>query len=123
MATILWLAPGANDRKWGALMLQAAGHRVWTVADARQGLAVLARHRPELMLLHAHPPGMEVVEAVRRMRADPTGAAWTIVALTSRTTPDFDRRLREAGCSACIASPSSLRDLCRIVDAALRMRD
>ena len=53
-----------------SLQLEQAGYRTSTAASAEDALALLQRQRPDLILLDVGLPGMDGLEALRRIHQD-----------------------------------------------------
>ncbi|HJQ15223.1 MAG TPA: response regulator, partial [Anaerolineales bacterium] len=63
--------------------LQMAGYQVLTAREALTGMELAKRTRPDLILMDIHLPGMDGLEATRRLRADPDFRTLPIIALTA----------------------------------------
>ncbi|WP_188259104.1 response regulator [Azospirillum tabaci] len=104
-----------------AMLLRRAGHEVTVVADGRAALAAVERERYDLVLMDMQMPGMDGVEATRRIRALPDGAGTAaaglrIVALTASATPDATERCRAAGADAVLEKPLRVPALAALLD-------
>ena len=119
MATILIVEDNPANLKLAATVLEKAGHAVLSAEDGEKGL-VLARERlPDLVLMDIQMPGIDGLEATRRLRADPATAGLKIVALTALAMKGDEERILEAGCDGYIAKPFRYQDLLDRVAAAL----
>lgn len=85
-------------------------------ADGRQALEVAERERPALVFLDVDMPGLDGIEACRRLRAEPHTAAATIVMLTAAHGDSVEARAEEAGADLFLTKPFSPLDLLRLVD-------
>jgi DNA-binding NarL/FixJ family response regulator len=101
------------------MILGAAGIPVvGEAADGRQALAAVLEHRPDVALMDIRMPGMDGLEATRRIVAGPAGASCRIIILT---TFDLDQYVYDAlttGASGFLlkdVSPEQLVDAVRIV--------
>jgi two-component system cell cycle response regulator DivK len=64
-------------------------------------------------------PKISGLEAMRRLRAEPSMAATPIIAITSFALSGDDRKAKEAGATAYIAKPYSPRDLLALIRKTL----
>ncbi|CAO3443264.1 hypothetical protein [Azospirillum argentinense] len=104
-----------------AMLLRRAGHAVTVVGDGRAALAAVERERHDLVLMDVQMPGMDGVEATRRIRALPDGAGTTaaglrIVALTASALPGTEALCRAAGADAVLEKPLRLPALAALLD-------
>jgi hypothetical protein len=68
-------------------------------AHRREGEIVqelVRQHRPDLILLDLHLPGIDGEEVLRRLRADPRTADLPVVMVSADVTPWYRERLLEA---------------------------
>jgi CheY-like chemotaxis protein len=78
-----------------AVLLQLDGHEVQTAADGGEAVDRAESFRPEVVLMALEMPGIDGLEASRRIRARPWGSAVLIAVLTGQNVDR--RRAREAG--------------------------
>ena len=64
-------------------LLEVDGHLVFTASGGEEALAIVGAVLPDLILVDRHMPGMNGLEVVQRLRADPTTSRVPIVAMTS----------------------------------------
>jgi CheY-like chemotaxis protein len=80
-----------------AVLLELEGHEVRTAADGGEAVNAAELFRPEVVLMDLEMPGIDGLEASRRIRARPWGSDVLIAALTG-WGQDVDRhRAHEAG--------------------------
>jgi CheY-like chemotaxis protein len=80
-----------------AVLLELEGHEVQTAADGGEAVKRAELFRPEVVLMDLQMPGMDGLEASRRIRARPWGSNVLIAALTG-WGQDVDRHsAHEAG--------------------------
>lgn len=96
-----------------AALLRRAGHAVTVVGDGRAALAAVEADRYDLVVMDFRMPGMDGVEAVRRIRAlpDPVRARVRIVMLTASAVPEDRDRCRTSGADAVLDKPLRLTAL------------
>jgi CheY-like chemotaxis protein/two-component sensor histidine kinase len=80
-----------------AILLGLEGHEVQTAADGGEALNRAELFRPEVVLMDLEMPGMDGLEASRRIRARPWGNDVLIAALTGWGQDVDRRRAHEAG--------------------------
>ena len=101
--------------------LELDGHRVTTCGDGEHGLAVLARDRPDLIVLDLMLPGIDGLEVCRRVRADAvTGANVAIIMLTALGEEDDRLTGLTLGADDYVVKPFSPRELTLRVGSVLR---
>jgi PAS domain S-box-containing protein len=98
------------------------GERGYQVVVARNGAEATARvHevRPEIVLMDIQMPGMDGLEAIRRIRATTDLADLPIIALTALAMPGDRERCLTAGANAYLSKPVSLRGLASLIESTL----
>jgi two-component system, cell cycle response regulator DivK len=104
-------------------LLEIAGHRVLTATAAEPGLELARRERPDLILMDVGLPGMDGLEAARRLRDDPATAKIPVVALTAHAMRGDEAQARAAGCRAYLSKPIDTRNFARRVAELLATRE
>jgi signal transduction histidine kinase/CheY-like chemotaxis protein len=100
--------------------------KAYRVVVARNGIEALARIHdatPALVLMDIQMPGMDGLEAIRRIRADAMGAAIPIIALTALAMAGDRERCLAAGADDYLSKPVRLKDLVAVIDAYLYASD
>jgi two-component system, cell cycle response regulator DivK len=92
-------------------VLGHAGYRVLEATDGERGIALAREQRPDLVLMDVQLPGIDGVEALGRLRADPDTAGIPVVALTAFAMKDDRERLLAAGFDGYVEKPVSVRSL------------
>jgi CheY-like chemotaxis protein len=101
-----------------AVLLQLEGHEVQTAADGGEALDRAESFRPEIVLMDLEMPGIDGLEASRRIRARPWGSTILIAVVTGQ---DVDRRRsREAGVDLHFTKPLDTTALLVAVARSLR---
>lgn len=92
-------------------VLQFAGFETLEVASGEDALAAAHRRPPDVVLMDIHLPGIDGVETMRALRADPATAHSHVIAVTAgRGSEDRDRFLT-AGFDDYVPKPIDVRTL------------
>ena len=89
---------------------------------ASNGLDALAQARalrPALVLMDLKIPGLDGLEATRRLKADPATAGIPVVALTAQAMTGDRERALKAGCDDYITKPIDVRSVIELLEAHL----
>jgi DNA-binding response OmpR family regulator len=86
-------------------MLEPAGYRVVAAADGDEGLAVMRREAPSLMILDVNMPLKNGYEVCREVRTDPRFAELPILMLTIRNQDEEIVRGLEKGADDYLTKP------------------
>ncbi|PIR14993.1 MAG: hypothetical protein COV48_16820 [Elusimicrobia bacterium CG11_big_fil_rev_8_21_14_0_20_64_6] len=86
-------------------MLEPAGYRVVAAANGEEGLAVMRREAPSLMILDVNMPLMGGYEVCREVRADPRFFELPILMLTIRNRDEEIVRGLEKGADDYLTKP------------------
>jgi two-component system cell cycle response regulator DivK len=118
--TILLVEDNPSNLKLASFLLEQAGHTVLQAVSAEDGLALAhGEPPPGLILMDIQLPGMDGLEATRRLKADPSTRAIPVIALTALAMQGDEARLRAAGCDGYLAKPIQYRNFLAQVDAFL----
>ncbi len=109
MATILVVEDNPINMKLAVLLLEHAGHCVVGTTDAESGLAQARRQQPQLILMDIQLPGMDGLQAVAQLKADPQTRNIPVIALTALAMNGDEERIRAVGCAGYIAKPLEYR--------------
>jgi len=92
-------------------MLEAFGARVETAEDALTALALADRYVFDAILMDVRMPGVDGLEATRRLRASRANKATPVIAVTGAVSPEEIAACREAGMTGWVEKPVNARDL------------
>ncbi len=92
-------------------LLEAFGARVETAEDALSALALAERHVFDAILMDVRMPGVDGLEATRRLRATPANRATPIIAVTGAVSPEEVAACREAGMTGWVEKPVKAQEL------------
>jgi CheY-like chemotaxis protein len=99
--------------------LEAIGYRVKVARDGVAALKGARAARPDLILMDIQMPGMDGLEATRRIRADGDLGDVPIIALTALAMPGDRERCIAAGADAYLCKPVGLKKLADAIKAQL----
>jgi len=100
-------------------LLSTAGYDVIEARTGFDAVATAGREVPNLVLMDIQLPGMDGLEATRRIKAQPALAAIPVIAVTSYALAGDDRKATDAGCDDYVTKPFSPRALLAKVRAIL----
>lgn len=119
MTTILLVEDNPAHMKLAGLLLQRAGYHVISAADAAGGLQLAHEWRPDLVLMDIQLPGMDGLEATRRLKAADATRDIPVIAVTAFLAEHPEGEIRAAGCAGMIAKPYHYKSLLAAIEAAL----
>lgn len=119
MATILIIEDNEANLKLVEFLLQGAGYAIRSARDAEAGLVIAADVQPQLILMDIQLPGIDGLEATRRLKRDPATRAIPVVALTALAMHGDEARIRAVGCDGYIAKPIDYRTFLETVSMHL----
>jgi len=100
-------------------LLEAAGFEVLKAERADAGIDIAVAEQPDIILMDIALPGMDGLEATRRLKQDARTARIPIVALTASAMLGDDNKARQAGCCEYIAKPIDTRRFATTVAAIM----
>lgn len=115
--SIVYVEDDARLARLTAKYLESHGVRVSLAADGREGLALVLRERPDVVLLDLMLPGIDGLEVCRQLR----GRVDTPVIMLTARGEEADRVIGlEGGADDYIAKPFSSRELLARIRAQAR---
>jgi two-component system cell cycle response regulator DivK len=118
MSLILIIEDNDKNLKLVRDVLQVKGYATIEAVNAEDGL-VLARERmPDLILMDIQLPGMNGIEALGVLRADPVTADIPVAAVTASVMAHDRNKITEAGFDAYVGKPINLKEF---LDTVRRM--
>ena len=116
---ILIVEDNARNLKLVRDVLEHVGYRTVEAETAEDGLALARAERPGLVLMDVQLPGMDGVEALGRLRADPATAGLRVLAVTAFAMKEDRERFLAAGFDGYLEKPLDVRELPGRIAAAL----
>jgi PAS domain S-box-containing protein len=99
--------------------LKALGYRMIHARNGEEALKQAETEQPHLILMDIQMPGMDGLEATRRLKSDANLARIPVVAITALAMPGDRERCRQAGADEYVSKPINLRDLVDRIEAQL----
>jgi len=97
------------------MLLRSKGYTLFKAMDGEEALNMVARERPDLVMMDIQLPKMNGLEVTRRLREDPAFSHTPIIAVTAYSMKGDRERVLEAGCDAYLSKPINTRELPRMV--------
>jgi two-component system cell cycle response regulator DivK len=119
---ILLVEDNDNNRLLVRDVLQASGYRVVEATSAEDGLRMAAEQQPALILMDIQLPGMNGIEALQRLRADPGTRAIPVIAVTASAMTQDRRQIMAAGFDGYQPKPISVKGFLQAVREILPPR-
>lgn len=117
---ILIVEDEAAIREMLGYTLMKEGFEFQEAADVEQARPLIARQRPDLILLDWMLPGMSGVDYARRVRNDPETRNIPIIMLTARGEESDKVRALDSGADDYITKPFSSKELIARIRAVMR---
>ena len=100
--------------------LKSFDYDVMLVRRGREAVEAASSYSPQLILTDLSLPGLDGIEAARRIRRNPKTQSVPMVAITATFGPEIRKKCLESGFDDCIFKPFSLRDLKATVAKSLK---
>jgi two-component system cell cycle response regulator DivK len=122
MNTILIVEDNEKNMKLARDVLQARGYATLEAVTGEEGVRLAIDRKPDLVLMDIQLPGINGMEALRQVRADPACAKVPVVAFTASVTPTDRSQISAAGFDAFISKPINLKEFLETVKRLLEGR-
>jgi len=117
------LADDNADMRDYVRRLLAREHEVVVVGDGRQALEEVRARRPDMLLSDVMMPGMDGIELLRAVRADPSLSTLPVLLLSARAGEEARLGGLEVGADDYLTKPFSARELTARVRAHLHLAE
>ncbi|MCC6379550.1 MAG: response regulator [Burkholderiales bacterium] len=123
MKTILIVEDNEKNMKLVRDVLQAKGYATIEAETGEVGVRLAKERTPALVLMDIQLPGIDGIEALKRLRADPATAAIPVIAVTASVMASDRRSIVDAGFDGYVAKPINLREFLDAVASAVGGRE
>ncbi|WP_055128508.1 ATP-binding protein [Pseudomonas mediterranea] len=110
------------NQKVALAMLEALGYAPGLASDGLEAVRRCAASMPEVILMDINMPGMDGVEAIRKIQALPRDHACYMVAFTASVFAHEVERFRAAGADDILAKPANFHAMTRVLQRAANDR-
>ncbi len=100
-------------------VLKATGYATLEASTGEHAVELAVSHRPALVLMDVQLPGIDGVEALALLRADPRTASIPVLALTAQAMQGDRERFLSAGFDGYISKPIDVTDFLRTIGERL----
>ena len=118
MANELILIVEDNEKNMKLLrdVLQFKGYRTIEAETGEDGVTLAMQHKPDLILMDYQLPGIDGIEAFRRIRNASDTAHIPIVAVTASAMPEEAKKMKEAGFDGFLTKPINVKGFIETVE-------
>jgi len=110
MSLVLIIEDNDKNMKLARDVLQNKGYQTLEAVTGEEGVKLAGERVPDLVLMDIQLPGINGIEAFKRIRAEPKTAHVPVVALTASVTPTDRSAITAAGFDAFIGKPINLKE-------------
>jgi two-component system cell cycle response regulator DivK len=116
---ILIVEDNEHNQKLAGDVLRFKGFRVLVAETAEIGVPMAQKEKPDLVLMDIHLPGMNGIEALGKLRADPETKAIPVFAFTASVMPQDRKQITSAGFDGFLSKPINLKEFLDTINAAM----
>jgi CheY-like chemotaxis protein len=113
MKRVLMVEDNADNLELIRLILVRSGYEVLTALTGEEGVALALSEHPDFILMDINLPGIDGLEATRRIRASESNGSIPIIAITSYAMRGDMEQILAVGCNGYFEKPI---DPLRIMD-------
>jgi signal transduction histidine kinase/CheY-like chemotaxis protein len=112
---ILVIEDNPDFREGLCSLLRSWGHRVEEASGGAEGLEIVQRRRPEVVLIDLGLPGIDGYAVARALRSEPEGEGLLLVAVTGYGRASDRSRAQEAGFDVHLTKPVNPQELAALL--------
>ena len=113
MKRVLVIEDNLDNQELIRCILERSGYEVIATLTGEEGVSLAESERPDFILMDIDLPGIDGLEATRRIRASPADGLMPIIAITSYAMRGDMEHVLAAGCNGYFEKPI---DPIRIMD-------
>ena len=117
---ILMIEDNEKNRKLMRDVLQFQGYKTAESENAEEDLRLAAKLAPALILMDIHLPGMNGIEALGALRADPATRGIPVMAVTASVMPQDHQLVTNAGFDGYQSKPINVKEFVAAVKDILK---
>ncbi len=102
---ILVVEDNPVNRRLAEFLLRSHGYQILQAATAQEAFEIVNSERPNLIVMDIQLPGMDGLEATRKLKEDPRSRDIPVVAVTSYAMKGDEETALAAGCVGYITKP------------------
>ena len=99
--------------------LSSEGFRVKQASSGEEAIVQAAKLKPDMILMDVKMSGMDGLEAIRRLKADPATSGIPVISLTAFATKADVERCHDAGAADYVSKPIDFEELSRKINRHL----
>ena len=119
MSLILIVEDNEKNMKLVRDVLQVKGYETLEAGTGEDGVRLARARTPDLILMDIQLPGMNGIEALKALRAEPATASIPVIAITASVMQQDRQQIVNAGFDGFIEKPVNLRHLLDSVQKAV----
>ena len=119
MPLILIVEDNEKNLKLVRDVLQVKGYATIEAGTAEDGIRLAREQMPDLVLMDIQLPGMNGIEALKVLRADPATASIPAIAVTASVMQQDRNQITQAGFDGYLGKPLNLKEFLDAVKAML----
>jgi len=105
MSKILIIEDNEKNMYLISFILKKSGYEVTEAATGEEGVELAIKEKPDMIIMDLQLPGIDGLEATKRLRASKADGEIPIIALTSYAMIGDKEKALEAGCTGYIEKP------------------
>jgi len=122
MSTILIVEDNEKNMKLVRDILRHHGHATVEAQSGEEGVRLAIAAPPDLVLMDIQLPGMNGIEALGVLRADPATASIPVIAVTASVMQQDRKLITAAGFDGYIGKPINLKEFLTAVREMIEAR-